>query len=146
MRRSNSGWGKYQCGNPSILDGSVVCCEAARESDNAWRRELFGGERVDLNTAIERCNAPGGYFPAGQRLCNDPYIRWEDCEDPKQGGCDVYYTFYWLNGECAVKAKINRQGSVAIVHKHSVPNKEVETYRTYVHFVAVRGSFVLCCC
>lgn len=121
MKRNDGSWKRFMCGNPKSLDASTVCCKNTKVSDDAWRKELFSGERVTLDTAMKRCAADDGL-----RLCNDPYIHWRDCFDPSQGGCDGYHTFYWLALTCTLNAKISMEGSVAIVHDHHVATKTPE--------------------
>jgi hypothetical protein len=107
--------GRYMCGNPKSLDAAVICCDIKSSGNIEWRYELFGGERVPFNTAVERCSADKGL-----RLCADPTITTEDCNDPLQGGCDYDNIFYWLKDPCNLGIKINPEGGVAIVHQHGV--------------------------
>jgi hypothetical protein len=126
MKRNDGGWKRFMCGNPKALDASTLCCKSSKTSDDAWRKELFSGERVTLQIAQQRCSASEGL-----RLCNDPYLHWRDCFDANQGGCDGYSTFNWLASSCSLYAKVSTDGSVAIVHDHHVKTKTAEdVYRT----------------
>ena len=49
-----------------------------------------------------------------------------DCDDISVGGCDTYHGFYWTRSACILKAKINSDGQVAIIHDlSSVGSTEV---------------------
>jgi len=113
---------KVMCGNPESHDASTICCDATRPlswGESAWRQELFGGERVDFQTAEARCDS-------GQdlRLCHFPWISNDDCSDPAQGGCDQWNLWYWTYNNCTQYIKINSEGAVAIVHEHGIPDQD----------------------
>jgi uncharacterized protein (DUF1501 family) len=134
-KRNDCGWERYMCGNPVNTDASTMCCNNASSKDRPWRRELFGGERVNLLTAEQRCSADEGL-----RLCFDARVENSDClgQPPdtegyrtyNNGGCDQCNVFYWLSTPCSIRTKIAPDGSIALVHEHSVSTKtHLDTYR-----------------
>jgi hypothetical protein len=106
---------QFQCGNPESLAASTVCCDATKSWDKAWRSEMFSGERVPFQTAVERCSAAKGL-----RLCKDTWITNNDCSDPANGGCDNWDIFYWLQPSCSLAVKVSLDGAIAIIHQHGV--------------------------
>jgi hypothetical protein len=129
LRRRSRWRGGYMCGNPKALEGAVTCCDDRDWGD--WRKEIFGGERVPLSAAIERCEeVPGRY------VCKDPYAPDADCGDPSQGGCDSANIFYWTQEPCELTLKINPEGRIAVIHKHGVSSRsQTETMRMLKRYV-----------
>lgn len=116
---------QIQCGNPAILDGSTFCTNTTNNKNFGRREELFGGERVTFDVAVERCNAVDGLELRGKL----PKFR-NSCDKEDEGACDRLNHFYWLTAPCTVSVKINSQGSIAIVHEHNVEGKTAaDTYR-----------------
>jgi hypothetical protein len=111
--RRDYGSDKYMCGDPLIETASTTCCEEGTDSNTNTRVgvELFSGERVAFDVANQRCE------DAGKRLCSNPDISTSDCENTSIGGCDRYGVHYWSVESCNLSAKIDKKGSVAIVHE-----------------------------
>jgi hypothetical protein len=111
--RRNYGRDKYMCSDPLLETASTTCCELGTASNINTRAgvELFSGERVAFDVAYQRCE------DAGKRLCANPYTPPSECENASIGGCDSHGVHYWSVESCNLYAKIDNQGSVAIVHK-----------------------------
>ena len=109
---------KFMCGDPESLDASTVCCPTTNTIWPTKRKSLFSGERVSYATAEARCTAE-----TGKGLCGGGNYPWiSDCSNPSQGGCDQWNMFYWTFSDCTQYIKIDGDGSVAIVHKHGLPD------------------------
>jgi hypothetical protein len=132
-------WGddRFQCGNPESLAASTVCCNNSKSWDDAWRSELFSGERVPFQTTTERCSAS-----KGKRLCRDPWISSNDCKNVTNGGCDNWNIFYWLQGTCNLAVKVSLDGAIAIVHQHGVGGDKTNA-RKYNVCLKTRRAFTL---
>lgn len=126
---------QIQCGNPSLLDGSTVCCEVVKDKVRiVGRKEFFGSERTSFENAIERCSEDG------YEMCGEvPRNAWPDCK-AEQAACDPYNVFYWLSAPCSMRAKVSPEGNVAIVHIPSAATGDKEG-ATYSHVSTDNKSF-----
>ncbi|KAL3921612.1 MAG: hypothetical protein SGILL_002660 [Bacillariaceae sp.] len=122
----SDGFEYFMCGNPVVADAGTTCCNVDQSWDSPWRKENFGGERVTLAEATQRCDAANN-----ERLCVEPWADKNDCKDITQGGCDTYQ-FYWSSESCTMQAKINKEGNIAIVHKHHVPKPKTTENQEHV--------------
>ena len=125
----SDGFEYYMCGNPLLPEGGSTCCTI----DPWWyspKRDLkFGGERVKLAEAVNRCPAD-----ENKKMCADPWMDDNDCKNVTKGGCDVNQ-FHWSSEPCTLQAKITDIGDVIIVHKHHVPGKpKTEENKPHVWF------------
>jgi len=108
------------CGNPSLHDASTTCCEQTSGGLErvVSRKELFGGERTNFETAEERC------FEDNLELCNEfPKLR-KNRLCAVDDACDDDNVFYWLSTPCSMSAKISPEGNVAIVHSPTAAKGE----------------------
>ena len=88
---------------------------------------MFSGERVTYDTAFTRCS------DLGKRLCLNPYINIDrECDNRTTaiGGCDLYMN-YWSDSPCSLYAKIDLEGSIAIVHDVGRTEGEVRKMVNY---------------
>lgn len=87
IRKRSSSDGRWMCGDPRALHAGTACCEINFFNRNGdlqlrdfnssaeWRYQLFGGERVPLGTAQERCSADKN-LPLGLRMVSLCCILW----------------------------------------------------------------------
>lgn len=115
--------GKYMCGDPRMESGSTSCCVAPADSSSSREgAELFSGERVSFDKASDRCTA------IGKQLCLLPSLTSTECGSASSnGGCDRDGVEYWSTTPCGLRAKIDREGKVAIIHApDGIANTNVE--------------------
>jgi len=123
VRRMN-GSQKYMCADPLVESASTTCCNVGSTKNTNTRAgvELYGGERVTFDVAEQRCE------DAGKRLCSDPSVNGAlDCPDVSIGGCDRQGLHYWSSDTCNLHAKLNLDGTVAIIHETTIPGKSSST-------------------
>jgi uncharacterized protein (DUF1501 family)/uncharacterized protein (DUF1800 family) len=104
---------KSMCANPKLESAYDSCCEYP-SSDTLWAESLckYNFERTTQSTSRDRCQSSN---PNAQ-LCDFHYT-WSS-EPCFTSNLSWYMQdeFYWTNKDCALKAKVNEQGQIAIVH------------------------------
>lgn len=98
----------FACGDPRMELGGVGCCPVGSHSgiqfdhrDPNWF--VFSGERVKFATANAKCQS------LGLALCpRTNFVCEEECDDSNHD--------YWTSTQCGIQAKLNLDGTVAIVH------------------------------
>ncbi|KAL7576804.1 hypothetical protein ACA910_013822 [Epithemia clementina (nom. ined.)] len=107
----------YMCADPRTDVAAAACCLGNGADQPAYANTLYWGERVKLSTAQDRCQAKAASDDPGFALCTfTGPATWAK-------GWGFASPYLWF-GEtpCFVKAKIDRQGKVAVVH--SVPDED----------------------
>ena len=94
--------GEEYCADPRETVATAACC-AERTSSTADPLCAYKGERVTLATAEERCAA------AGATMCDYVWAR-DDCGST---------TYFWADAPCSLRAQINSEGFVSVVHNMS---------------------------
>lgn len=105
-KRGGKSWtSRPYCADPAAPLAGAACCshlELTQVEKVATPFCEFWGERMRLNTAVERCADFGG-------VCSFDYVL--DGE-----ACDSTYSHYWTNQPCALLAEISTDGTVTIAH------------------------------
>jgi len=110
--KTNSRWSQHEvfCADPRIDSfASPACCSSQSDSNSvAYLNQLYYGERTSFETAVARCEK------ANLPVCNFPSVNHPQCRDGRTQ-CN-HHGQYWSKGHCAMFAKINKEGKIAIVH------------------------------
>ena len=103
---------KALCANPKLPVAGAACCTQGRTTWSVQSCE-FTGERVTYDTSLTRCNAVNG------STCSWSYVltNTNTACGPNQC-CKWSNGYYWSNAACLIKAKINPQGQIGIIHEH----------------------------
>jgi len=96
---------KVICENPKLPLAGAACC--ALGSTTSYRTGLYDIERMTLASARNRC------LNQGMDLCDYDYMSYNSSQWYKVTG------YHWTTVPCAIKAKINPSGYIALVHEPS---------------------------
>lgn len=95
------------CADTRVAVAGEACCEPGKQN-TAEPQCTYGGERMKLVTAEQRCSS------VGKVLCNyRTFTPTIECP---------HASFRWINLDCQLKVKVNREGQAAIVHDLAKPH------------------------
>lgn len=117
--KQNAKGGEAMCAQANLPEAGAACCSLAANNTpiatNAIGDCVFQGERVTFSTAQKRCSANK------KTLCT-----WINASSNNNCGTGIAgssagnlvagMNFTWTNSPCTVKAQINIDGQVAIIH------------------------------
>ena len=124
------------CANPAMAVATEYCCgHSPGHPRSAARVCEYMGERMTFDSAQDRCNRerPDHVSDEGLGLCDfdrtrtyEPYI---DCREDGGTNVDILHwnTWHWTTASCSLKAKINADGFMALVHE---PDQTIPIYGT----------------
>ena len=120
VKERKEGYGAM-CADAGLPEAATSCCQDDK-LDNARPVCVFAGERMTFDKADEYCQLEG------LNTCSWVSTKksWE-CGNYDQGESWRHWKaglhFSWTNSSCSVKAQINQDGEVAIIHDVSpLPN------------------------
>lgn len=105
-------WSDASCANPLLPYASEACCDGKHDlSAERYVSYLYDQERVTAATADARCQAMGKFS------CDFNDI--ELIDSYRKG-------YHWTNDDCAIQAKVDATGQVALVYE---PNNYAYLHR-----------------